>query len=734
MLRSARTSRSIHHISYFTRPRPPKSEGRGGLFDYKECGQTARPRAGALFTSCQLGRHPRGRSPSLVVVLGRRNQLADGERRGVHPPLGPRVLDPLPPAHGPARSGARRALAGARERPRAHEPLDLAADRRHDGAGLAARRVHAHGLGVRHVRGEAPLAVGSRRRRAAVEAPLAAGRRARGGGHVARRVALGGEPCVGLGLGGRRARRRGVRAGLGREAVHAVGVHQPRDGGRVWRHRGLLGAGGGGRGGGNGLAREEGRVEDLRGGGPRGVGEGEHRGDEVVPLDVRLLHALGRGGHAVGAEALGGDDALEHRVELAGEVGPAVEVVAAREGRALLRRADREEDLHQLVAVEVAVRDLGAAAHALGLSLERGHPDHHLEQHAPHPPLVHLRRVRVVAHQQLRRTVPERHQLPVHYHDVRALLGEPKVAQLGRAVGKDEHVGRLDVLVHDPQRVDVGRRRQHVLSPQFGVPKGQAGLLLLHDSVQVRDGALHHEDAAVLGRPEHLHDVRVPPQRVHDVDLLLHRAQHVPVAHGRRAPVGPRPEVELALGAHDLERDAHPRGEVLGLVHRRKRSLPDHAADLEIRALEYGERRLRGRGGLGARRLVLLGLGRRGGDRIDRLSLHMPALDHFVVMQGGKLLDHVVRAVGCVAHLELAVRVLVVHGVVAVVANCGYEGANGINEGHLPLLEPCTGQRGILRGRSAAHAGGACCGRIDSCLSSLGVCVVLPGCRAVRAC
>mmetsp|Transcript_18069 Transcript_18069/g.35299 ORF Transcript_18069/g.35299 Transcript_18069/m.35299 type:complete len:252 (-) Transcript_18069:561-1316(-) len=239
----------------------------------------------------------------------------------------------------------------------------------------------------------------------------------------------------------------------------------------------------------------------------------EHRGDELGPVDQRHLQLL-QGGRLAGRghDAVVGDDAAEGALELAREGGPAAKVVGAREGALLLGGAQAQKDLHQLVAVEVAVRDLRAAAHALGLALERRHPDHHLQQHAPHPPLVHLGRVGVVAHQQLRRPVPQRDELAVHHHDVLPLLGEAKVAQLGGAVREHNHVARLDVLVHHPHRVDKVDGRNHVARPQLGVPEGETQALLLDDGVEVADGPLHDEHAAVLRGAEHLHDVLCRPQ------------------------------------------------------------------------------------------------------------------------------------------------------------------------------------------------------------------------------
>mmetsp|Transcript_17100 Transcript_17100/g.43077 ORF Transcript_17100/g.43077 Transcript_17100/m.43077 type:complete len:493 (-) Transcript_17100:29-1507(-) len=337
------------------------------------------------------------------------------------------------------------------------------------------------------------------------------------------------------------------------------------------------------------LVGEEGELQALVGA-EAGAGlVGEHGRYDLDPARNSHLHLLlrRRGARRVD-QAVCRDGPAECRLELAGEGRPPPKVVGARHAAAdaLVRGAEAEEDLHELVAVEVAVRDLRAAAHALGLALEGGHPDHHLEEHAPHSPLVHLGRVRVVTHQQLRRAVPQRDKLAVHHHDVLALLGQPKVAQLGRPVGEHDDVARLDVLVHHPHRVDEVDGRDNVPRPQLGVPEGEPPVLLLDDGVEVADGPLHDEHPAVLGGAEHLDHKVGSPEGAHDVDLLLHCPENVAVADPGGAPVWPDAKVELALGAHDLENDAPTRPHVPGLVHRRKGTLAHHPPDLEILALK----------------------------------------------------------------------------------------------------------------------------------------------------
>jgi hypothetical protein len=81
----------------------------------------------------------------------------------------------------------------------------------------------------------------------------------------------------------------------------------------------------------------------------------------------------------------------------------------------------------------------------------------HLQREASHSPLVDFGGIRVRAHQELRRTVPESADLSADCHPriPRKVTRHTEIAHFRGHVLKNEDVGRLEVAVHDLHAVQV---------------------------------------------------------------------------------------------------------------------------------------------------------------------------------------------------------------------------------------------------------------------------------------
>ena len=111
-------------------------------------------------------------------------------------------------------------------------------------------------------------------------------------------------------------------------------------------------------------------------------------------------------------------------------------------------------------------------------------------------------------------------------------LGDAEVEQLGHAVGAHQHVGRLDVAVHDALVMRVRQRRGDLLQEQQALLQIQ----ILPLTPQVERKPLHelHDEvaAAILGHAaaEQARDVRVV-ERVQHLALQLEALQHRVAVH-----------------------------------------------------------------------------------------------------------------------------------------------------------------------------------------------------------
>ena len=131
----------------------------------------------------------------------------------------------------------------------------------------------------------------------------------------------------------------------------------------------------------------------------------------------------------------------------------------------------------------------------------------------------------------------------------------------------------------DAHLVHVRDGLEHIAGPPLDQFERELPLLL-DEVVEVRRGALHGDDAAVLRGAEDMDDVRMGPHHINVLDLELHCFEHVIVGHVRTGTVRSCADVELTLGAYDFEGDVAAGSEFFGFMDSSEGALPDHGAHL----------------------------------------------------------------------------------------------------------------------------------------------------------